>query len=97
MSKKPTKTSAAPPPPTLTREQQMDVRAAADFAKMDRINSDRSIEYRIMNERDPNPLGPQPSEKNRASQGVNLFDLTFSQAGESQFGNSNFMRSRRRF
>jgi hypothetical protein len=33
MPKKP-----APPAPTLTREQQMDVRAAADFAKMDAVN-----------------------------------------------------------
>jgi hypothetical protein len=97
MPKKPAAISPAPPSKPLTREQIMDQRAAAAFAKMDRINQDRSIEYRVMNERDPNPLGPVPSEKNRASQAVNLFDMTFSQAGESQYGNSNFMRSRRKF
>jgi hypothetical protein len=91
---KPAKTSSKPP---LTREQLMDQRAAADFAAMDKVNQDKSIEFKIMNERDPNPLAPVPSEKNRTSQRVNIFDLTFSQADESQFGNSNFMRSRRRF
>jgi hypothetical protein len=91
---KPAKTASKPP---LTREQIMDAAAAKTFAEMDKINNDRSVEYRIMNERDPNPLGPVPSEKNRASQAVNLFDMTFSQAGETQYGNSNFMRSRRKF
>jgi hypothetical protein len=91
---KPVKTSSKPP---LTREQAMDIRARADFAKMDKVNQDRSIEFRVMNERDPNPLGPVPSERNRASQAVNLFDMTFSQVGESRFGGSNYMRARRRF
>jgi hypothetical protein len=98
MSKKPAAISPAPPSKPLTREQIMDQRAAADFAKMDRINSDRTVEYRVMNERDPNPLGPVPSERNRASQAVfTNSDLTFSQVGESHFGGSNYMRSRRRF
>jgi hypothetical protein len=84
--------------PPLTREELMDERAAADFAKMDRVNSDKSIEFKIMNERDlTNPLAPKPSEKNSAGQAVNLFDLTFSQTGEARFGNSAYMHSRRRF
>jgi hypothetical protein len=82
MTRKSAKSPTAPPAPTKTREQLMDERAAADFAKMDRINQDRTVEYRVMNERDPNPLGPVPSEKNRASQAVNLFDRVFSQVGE---------------
>jgi hypothetical protein len=40
---KPAKTASKPP---LTREQAMDIRARADFAKMDKVNQDRSIEYR---------------------------------------------------
>jgi hypothetical protein len=98
MTKKPAKTPAALPAPVKTREQLMDERAAADFAKMDRINSDRSVEFRVMNERDPNPLGPVPSEKNRASQATfTNADLTFSQVGESRYGGGNYMRARRRF
>jgi hypothetical protein len=72
----------------------MDERAAADFAKMDRINSDRTIENRIMNERGP-CFEPQPSEKNRASQAVfTNNDLTFSRVG-GDFANSAYMRARR--
>jgi hypothetical protein len=91
---KPAKTASKPP---LTREQAMDIRARADFAKLNRINSDRSLEYKIMNERDlTNPLGPVPSERNRALSGaVPSADLTFSQAGATGFANCNFMRSRR--
>jgi hypothetical protein len=73
----------------------MDARAAADFAAMDKVNQNRSIEYRVMNERDPNPLGPVPSEKNRASQATfTNADLTFSRVG-GDFANSAYMRSRR--
>jgi hypothetical protein len=91
---KPAKPSSKPP---LSREEVMDRRAAADFAKMDRINQDRTIEYRIMNERDPNPLGPVPSEKNRASQATfTNADLTFSRVGATDYGNSLYMQARRR-
>jgi hypothetical protein len=86
-----------PQPKPLTREQAMDIAAAKTNAEMDAVNNDKSIEYRIMNERDPmNPLAPVPSERNSASQGVQLNDMTFSRAGETQYGNSNFMRARRR-
>ena len=89
---KPAKTALKPP---LTREQAMDIRARADFAKMDRINSDRTVEYRVMNERDPNPLGPVPSERNRAGQATfTNDDLRFSRVG-GDFANSAYMRSRR--
>jgi hypothetical protein len=97
MSKKSVKTPSAPAAPVKTREQLMDERAAADFAAMDKVNNDRSIEHRIMNAPDMNPLAPKPSGRNRASQGVDLFDMTFSQYGETRSGNSAFMRSRRRF
>jgi hypothetical protein len=87
---------AAPSAPVKTREQLMDERVARDFAAVDRINNDKSIEYKIMNERDPNPLGPVPSERNSSSSGaVPSADLTFAQAGATAFANSNFMRSRR--
>ena len=88
---KPAKTASKPP---LTREQLMDQRAAADFAHMAKINSDRTIEYRIMNERGP-CFEPVPSEKNRASQATfTNADLTFSRVG-GDFANSAYMRSRR--
>jgi hypothetical protein len=80
----------------LTREQAMDIAARKTAAEMDRVNSDRSIEYRIMNERDP--WGAQPSERNAAPGGGALADLnadlTFARAG-SRYGHTNFMRSRR--
>jgi hypothetical protein len=38
MPKKPARAPAAPPAPVKTREQLMDERAAADFAKMDAVN-----------------------------------------------------------
>jgi hypothetical protein len=92
MSKKP----SAPPVPakTLTREQLMDQRAAADFAKMDRINGDKTLEFKIMTERDPNPLAPQPSQRNAAAASIPSADLTFSRVG-GDFANSAYMRSRR--
>jgi hypothetical protein len=96
MTKKPAKTPAASPAPvrTLTREQLMDQRAAADFEKMNRIDQDKSIEYRIMNERGPS-FEPQPSERNRSSQAVfTNNDLTFSRVG-GDFANSAYMRARR--
>jgi hypothetical protein len=68
---KPAKTASKP----LTREQAMDIAARKTFAKMDAVNSDKSIEYRIMSE-GGRRFEPQPSERNSASQGVNLFDLT---------------------
>jgi hypothetical protein len=61
---------------------------------MDRINADKSIEHRIMNDRGRR-FEPQPSDRNAASQAVNLFDMTFSQYGEARFGGSAFMRSRK--
>ena len=89
MPEKPAEPSSKP---TLTREQLMDERAAADFAAMEKVNSDRTIEQRIMTE--PGfPWEPQPSEKNRAPDTVSPnADLTFSRAGERQYGNSSFMR-----
>jgi hypothetical protein len=96
MPKKSAKSPAAPPAPVKTREQLMDERAAADFAKMDRVNSDKSVEHQIMNE-GGRRFEPQPSDRNVASQAVNLFDLTFSQVGEARFGGSNYMRARKRF
>ncbi len=92
MPKKPAAIPPAPPAPAKTREQLMDERAAADFAAMDRINNDRSIEHRIMTEPGAR-FEPQPS--NVASQGVRLDDMTFSQVGETQYGGSNFMKARR--
>jgi hypothetical protein len=87
---RPAKTSSKP----LTREQLMNQRAAADFAAMDRINSDRSIEFRIMNERGPR-FAPQPSERNGSSQASFTNDaLRFSRVG-GDFANSLYMRSRR--
>jgi hypothetical protein len=50
----------------------------------------------VMNERGRG-FEPQPSERNGSSGAVNLFDMTFSQVGESRFGGSNYMRARRRF
>jgi hypothetical protein len=67
---------------------------AETMAAMDRINSDKSIEYQVMNERGPR-FEPQPSERNSAGQAVNLFDMTFSDYGARHFGGSNYMRSRR--
>jgi hypothetical protein len=94
MTKNSTKTPAAPPASVLTREQQMDARAAADFAKMNAVNSDKSIEFRVMNE--PGPcFEPQPSERNASSQAVfTNNDLRFSRVG-GDFANSAYMRSRR--
>jgi hypothetical protein len=87
---KPAKTSSKP----LTREQLMDQRAAADFAAMDKINNNKDIEFKIMNERG-HPWDPQPSERNSSSSGaVPSADLTFSRIGAT-FANSNYMRSRR--
>jgi hypothetical protein len=94
MVKKLAQTPSAPPAPVRTREQLMDDRAAADFAKMSRINDDRTVETRIMTERGAR-FEAQPSERNSAPQAVSLADMTFSQAGEARFGNSAYMRSRR--
>jgi hypothetical protein len=91
---KPVKASPKP----LSREELMNAAAAKTFAEMDRVNNDRSVEYRIMNEPDINPLAPKPSERNRAPQGGTLADLncdlTFSRAG-ARFGHTDYMRSRR--
>jgi hypothetical protein len=87
---KPAKTASKPP---LTREQLMDQRAAADFAAMDKINNDRSIERRIMTERGPR-FEPQPSERNAAAASIPSADLVFSRVG-GDFANSTYMRSRR--
>jgi hypothetical protein len=91
---KPAKTSPKP----LSREETMDIAARKTFAEMDAVNRDKSLEFKIMNERDPNPLAPVPSEKNSGSQGVTIPDLnadmTFSRAG-AQYGHTTFMRSRR--
>jgi hypothetical protein len=87
---KPAKTALKPP---LTREQLMDQRAAADFAAMDKINNDRSIEHRIMTERGPR-FEPQPSERNAAAASIPSADLVFSRVG-GDFANSTYMRSRR--
>jgi hypothetical protein len=85
-------------PKPLTREQLMDIAARKTAAEMDKVNYDKSIEYRIMNEPDINPLAPKPSERNAASQGGTLADLnadlTFSRAG-ARFGHTSYMRSRR--
>jgi hypothetical protein len=97
MTKKPAKTPAASAVPVKTREQLMDAAARKTFEAMDRVNNDKSLEYKIMNERDINPLAPRPSDRNAASEAVDLSDLTFSQAGETRFGNSPFMWARRRF
>jgi hypothetical protein len=88
---KPAKTASKPP---LTREQAMDIAARKTFAEMDRVNSDRSLEYKIMNERDPNPLAPQPSQRNAAAASIPSADLMFSRVG-GDFANSTYMRSRR--
>jgi hypothetical protein len=96
MTKKPAKTPAAPPAPVKTREQAMDLAARKTFEKMDAVNSNKSIENRIMNERGWR-FEPQPSDRNAASQEVNLFDMTFSQVGEARFGGSAFMWARRKF
>jgi hypothetical protein len=90
---KPAKTSPKP----LTREQAMNIAAARTFAEMDRVNSDRSIEYRIMTEAGAR-FEPQPSQGNSGSQaggfaGVNS-DLTFARAG-ARYGHTSYMRSRR--
>jgi hypothetical protein len=65
-------------------------------AAMDRVNNDKTIENRIMTERGAR-FEPVPSDRNAASQGVNLFDMTFSQYGEQRFGGNPYVRSRRRF
>jgi hypothetical protein len=89
MPKKP----SAPPAPAKTREQLMDERAAADFAAMDKINSDRTIEYKIMTEPGPR-FEPQPSQRNAAAVSIPSADLVFSRIG-GDFANSAYMRSRR--
>jgi hypothetical protein len=85
-------------PKPLTREEQMDAAARKTAAEMDKINYDKSIEFRIMNEPDINPLAPRPSERNAASQGGTLADLnadlTFSRAG-ARYGHTDYMKSRR--
>jgi hypothetical protein len=87
-----------PQPKPLTREQLMDIAARKTAAEMDSVNLDRSIEYRIMNEPDINPLAPKPSERNAAPQVGTLADLnadlTFARAG-ARYGSSNYMKSRR--
>jgi hypothetical protein len=80
-----------------TREQLMDLAAQKTFAEMDAVNSNRLIEYRIMNEPDQNPLAPKPSERNRAPGAFSNNELTFSQAGEARHANSPFMWARRRY
>ena len=84
-------------PKPLTREQLMDIAARKTAAEMDRVNQDRSLEHKIMNE----PGGrfePQPSERNAASQGGTLADLnadlTFGRAG-ARYGHTDYMKSRR--
>jgi hypothetical protein len=67
---------------------------AADIA---RLNADRSIESKIMNQRDG--WGAKPSERNRVGQvggfaGINA-GLTFSAISTSSFANSSYMRSRK--
>jgi hypothetical protein len=91
MPKKP----SAPPAPakTLTREQLMDQRAAAAFAAMDKINSDRTLEFKIMTE-PGSCFEPQPSQRNAAAASIPSADLVFSRVG-GDFANSAYMRSRR--
>jgi hypothetical protein len=90
----PKKPAALPAPvKTLTREQLMDQRAAADFAHMAKINSDRTLEYKIMTEPGPR-FEPQPSQRNAAAAAIPSADLTFSRVG-GDFANSAYMRSRR--
>jgi hypothetical protein len=87
-----------PQPKPLTREQLTDIAARKTAAEMDKVNYDKSIEFRIMNERDINPLAPQPSERNAASQVGTLADLnvdmTFARAG-GKYAHTPYMRSRR--
>ena len=76
----------------------MDIAARKTAAEMDAVNYDRSIEYRIMNEPDINPLAPKPSERNAAPQVGTLADLnadmTFARAG-ARYGHTDYMRSRK--
>jgi hypothetical protein len=100
-AKKPAATpvAAAAPVVVKSREQLMDEAAAKTFREMDAVNQDKTIEHRIMTERDiMNPLGPVPSARNAAPGVVNLFDLTFSQAGatDPRLANSAYMQARRR-
>jgi hypothetical protein len=71
---------------------------AETMTAMDRVNQDKSVEYRIMNQRDErNPLAPVPSERNAAPQvgfaAINA-DLTFSRIAATH-GNSSYVRSRK--
>ena len=75
-------------PPVPNNVTQADINA---------LNADRSIEDKIMNQRDG--WGPQPSTKNRTGQvggfaGINA-GLTFSAISTSNFAGSNYMKSRR--
>jgi hypothetical protein len=67
---------------------------AADIA---RLNADRSIENKIMNQRDA--WGAEPSEKNRPGGQASFASLneglTFAAIGASPYRNSSYMRSRR--
>jgi hypothetical protein len=67
----------------------------ADIA---RLNADKTIEHRVMNDRSRR-LEAQPSEKNNQSQaggfaGVNAA-LTYTRIAASPFGNSSYVRSRK--
>jgi hypothetical protein len=72
---------------------------AETMAAMDRINSDKSVEYRIMNQRDErNPLAPVPSEGNAAPQGVSFANLNNGLTFERIAGthaHTNYVKSRR--
>jgi hypothetical protein len=70
---------------------------ATTRAQMEKVNSDQSVECRIMNQRDG--WGAQPSERNAATQvggfaGLNSA-LTFTRIAASPFSHSNYMKSRR--
>jgi hypothetical protein len=76
-------------PPRLNNITQADI---------DRLNADKTIEHRVMNDRGRR-FEPAPSEKNNQSQaggfaGINA-DLTFSRIAASPFGSSSYVRSRK--
>jgi hypothetical protein len=67
-------------------------------ADIDRLNADKTIEHRVMNDRGRR-FEPAPSEKNNQSQaggfaGINA-DLTFSRIAASPFSGCSYVRSRR--
>jgi hypothetical protein len=75
-------------PPKLNNISQADI---------DKLNSNRSIEQRIMNER--NGWGPTPSERNRAGGPPSFASLneglTFTAIAASPYSGSAYMKSRR--